>query len=89
MVHGTRDKAVLTGFARTTNHKNHQRHRTNQKHYADFQRNQLFIDQLTHFLQCIERRETPSIPLADGASSLATALAIKKSLVTGQAVALP
>jgi predicted dehydrogenase len=59
------------------------------EHYADFQRNQLFIDELTHFLGCIERREPPSISLADGASSLATALAIKRSLVTGGAIPLP
>lgn len=56
--------------------------------FAGFQRNQLFIDELTHFLQCIDRREPPSIPLADGASSLATALAIKQSLATGDPVPL-
>jgi predicted dehydrogenase len=58
------------------------------EHFAGFQRNQLFIDELSHFLGCIERGEPPSIPLADGASSLATALAIKQSLATGQAIAL-
>jgi predicted dehydrogenase len=56
------------------------------EHYADFQRNQLFIDEISHFLDCIKRNEVPSIPLADGASSLATALAIKESLATGQPV---
>jgi predicted dehydrogenase len=59
------------------------------EHYADFKRNELFIDELTHFLDCIARRQPPSIPLADGASSLATALAIKQSLITGRAIPLP
>jgi predicted dehydrogenase len=59
------------------------------EHYADFKRNQLFIDELTEFLDCVSRRSAPSIPLAAGASSLATALALKQSLATGEAVALP
>jgi predicted dehydrogenase len=57
--------------------------------FADFQRNQLFIDELNEFLRCIETRETPSISLADGISSLAIAVAIKQSIATGQAVSLP
>jgi predicted dehydrogenase len=59
------------------------------EHLADFKRNQLFIDEVTEFLDCAARRQSPSIPLADGVSSLATALAIKQSLATGQAVTLP
>jgi predicted dehydrogenase len=57
--------------------------------FSDFQRNQLFIDETAHFLDCVERNVPTSIPLADGASSLATALAIKQSIATGQAVSVP
>jgi predicted dehydrogenase len=73
------EQLTVTTFDETGKASSHQ-------HFADFQRNQLFIDELTHFLGCIERRQPSSIPLAEGASSLATALAIKQSLATGQAV---
>jgi predicted dehydrogenase len=57
--------------------------------FAGFQRNELFLDELRHFIHCVEHGETPCIPLRDGASSLATALAIKQSLATGEVVSLP
>jgi len=55
-------------------------------HFSSFERNQLFLDEVKHFLHCVERHEAPCIPLADGASSLAVALAIKQSLATGRVV---
>lgn len=54
----------------------------------DFQRNQLFLDEMTHFLACLEGREAPSVTIRDGARSLAIALAAKESIATGQVVDL-
>jgi predicted dehydrogenase len=56
--------------------------------YPDFRRNQLFLDEMSHFLGCLEGRETPRVTFRDGAHSLTMALAAKESLETGQAVDL-
>jgi predicted dehydrogenase len=61
---------------------------TNRESYPDFKRNRLFIDELTHFLDCVVHRNPPEISFADGVSSLATALAIKESLATGQPISI-
>ena len=58
------------------------------KSFADFERNQLFLDELKHFLACIDGQETPLVSLRDGARSLRMALAAKESLATGRAVEL-
>ena len=57
--------------------------------FPDFQRNQLFIDQLNHFLACVRGGESPLVGLMDGAQSLRMALAAKESLATGRIVELP
>jgi predicted dehydrogenase len=54
--------------------------------FDNFQRNQLFIDQTTHFLDCVEGRARPLVSLEDGISSLRMALAARQSLATGQIV---
>jgi predicted dehydrogenase len=54
--------------------------------FENLQRNQLFLDEMNHFLACIEGRETPIASLHDGAQSLRIALAAKESLVSGRLV---
>ena len=58
------------------------------KFYEGFDRNQLFVDEIQHFLACIERQEKPLVSIGDGAQSLQIALAAKQSLSTGQQVEL-
>ena len=53
-----------------------------------FERNQLFLEEMTHFLACLEGRETPRVSVRDGARSLAIALGAKQSIETGQVVDL-
>jgi predicted dehydrogenase len=53
-----------------------------------FERNDLFVSELSHFLDCVEHRSRPLVDLAEGFASLRIALAIKESLTTGAAVAL-
>jgi predicted dehydrogenase len=51
--------------------------------YAEFARNQLFEDELRHFLGCVEGGAEPSVSLAAGAESLAVALSILESQASG------
>jgi predicted dehydrogenase len=57
-------------------------------HIDNFERNQMFLDELKHFLNCVERRQQPIVTLQDGATSLRTALAAKESIATGRVVQL-
>jgi predicted dehydrogenase len=54
--------------------------------YRDLPRNRLFEDELSHFLDCVERAEAPNVSLASGAESLAVALAILESQSSGMPV---
>ena len=53
-----------------------------------FERNQLFLEEMRHFLACVEGDETPRVSIRDGARSLMIALAAKQSIETGQVVDL-
>lgn len=61
---------------------------TESSSHPGFERNQLFLDEMTHFLACVDGRETPRVSIRDGARSLAIALAAKESIATGRAVEL-
>ncbi len=52
--------------------------------YSDFQRNELFINQLKHFFECTEAKKECLVSAEDGTMSLKMALAAKASLNSGQ-----
>lgn len=54
----------------------------------NFDRNNLFLDQARHFLDCVANRTRPVVDFADGLESLRMALAIKQSLATHRPVEL-
>jgi predicted dehydrogenase len=54
--------------------------------FAGFERNQLFVDELRHFLECVKTRSKPIVDLHDGLQSLRMALAAKKSMLTREPV---
>jgi len=56
--------------------------------FEGFARNELFLAELRHFLDCIGGRAAPLVSLRDGAQSLRMAMAAKASLETGQVVSL-
>ncbi len=56
--------------------------------WENFDRNQLFLDQLRHFLDCVETRRKPVVDLQDGIWSLRMALAAKESIAAGRAIEL-
>ena len=53
---------------------------------AEYPRNQLFLDEIRHFLACMAGQASPTVSLRDGLESLRIAEAIKTSLTTGQIV---
>ena len=55
---------------------------------VDFDRNQLFVDELRHFLDCLDGTAAPCVPLADGLVSLRLACAALDSMTRGRAVVL-
>jgi predicted dehydrogenase len=55
---------------------------------AGFDRNQLFLEETRHFLECVEKRTRPVVDLRNGLESLRVALAAKESIATGKVVAL-
>ncbi len=57
--------------------------------FADFQRNQLFLDELQQFLLCLKGQQTPLVSLQEAAESLRMALAARQSLERGRVVELP
>lgn len=57
--------------------------------FDGFERNELFLDEMRHFLACIDGRQRSLVDVRAGAVSLEVALAVRRSLATGEAVGLP
>jgi predicted dehydrogenase len=51
------------------------------------ERNQIFLEELKHFLACIDGTETSRVTAREGARSLQVALAARESMTTGTIVA--
>jgi predicted dehydrogenase len=56
--------------------------------FADYPRNQMFIDEAKHFLACLSATETPAVPLVEAVAVLRLALAVKQAMRTHQRVEL-
>jgi hypothetical protein len=54
--------------------------------FPDYQRNQMFLDEVAHFLGCLEGNESPAIPLSEGVLVLKIALLVKSAMQSGRAV---
>ena len=54
--------------------------------FADFQRNQMFVDEVRHFQACLAGTATPAVSLDDGIAVLRLALAVKEAVTTGRPV---
>ncbi|MFQ5957522.1 MAG: Gfo/Idh/MocA family protein [Candidatus Brocadiales bacterium] len=66
----------------------HSTHETFQVTAVDYDRNLMYIDELKHFVNCIQGREDPLISAMDGKKVLEIALAAKESARTKSVVAL-
>lgn len=56
--------------------------------FEGFERNQMFLDEMRHFLACVRGEQQPLVPVRDGAQSLRMALAARESMETGRTVQL-
>ena len=83
---GDSGKIVVDLRALTVDVFDGQGNRVEAKSYEGFQRNQLFLDELSCFLDCKHGKQTALVSLRDGAQSLRMALAAKESLATGKVV---
>jgi predicted dehydrogenase len=57
-------------------------------HFENFQRNDMFLDEIRHFVQALEGRPHSLVPIRDGLQSLRMALAAKQSLESRKIVSL-
>src|SRR5579871_1496167 len=55
---------------------------------AGWEPNQMYMDELRHFLRCLAREEEPTLDLFEGARVLQVALAAKESAATGRVISL-
>lgn len=85
---GDRGKVELDFLGLTVSHYDEEGKVLSSINFPYFQRNQLFIDELNHFLACIETGSSPTVTLRGGALSLQMALAAKESMHTGEVVKL-
>lgn len=58
------------------------------KKWPEFQRNEMFLEEVRQFLTSVENRKPGAVPLQDGLASLIMALAVKKSYSTGRIVSM-
>lgn len=56
--------------------------------FKNFDRNQLFLDEINHFLSCIKNKQKSLVSIHDGKQSLRMALMIKESIDTGKVIQL-
>lgn len=54
--------------------------------FDKFDRNQMFLDELNHFLSCIQNKQKSLVTVQDGSQSLKMALMIKESIQTGRII---
>jgi predicted dehydrogenase len=54
--------------------------------FSEFDRNQMFVDELKHFLACVRGEVAPAVDLREGMRSLMVSLAASESLRTGASV---
>lgn len=57
--------------------------------FPSFQRNDMFLQQMVHFIACVKGTDQAQVGLHDGMMSLHLALAAKQSLASGAEVILP
>jgi predicted dehydrogenase len=62
--------------------------RTELSEFARFDRNDMFMEEMKHFVACVRRTAAPVVSIAEGAGSLRVALAARESMDSRAVVAL-
>lgn len=86
---GDAGKVRYDYYTDTITYHNTQTQVTETYRFDKFDRNQMFIGELEHFLACIRGETTSLIDLREGVRSMHMALAAAESLRTGQSVEVP
>lgn len=61
---------------------------TEEYKFESFQRNEMFMEEIKDFIECVQEKKRPYITVEEGIKSLQIAIAIKDSLAHGQTVKL-
>jgi predicted dehydrogenase len=77
---GDKGKVQMDFFANTVTHFREDGAIAKHWDFTGFERNQMFMDEIQHFLSCIDAGTTPCVTVREGAQSLRMALAAKESL---------
>lgn len=85
---GDKGKVLLDLIGLNLTHYDHDGNVVTHADFSGFERNQLFIDQTRHFLECVRTGGNPGVTLRGGAQSLRMAMAAKQSIETGEVVML-
>jgi len=85
---GDKGKVEVDFIALTVMHYGSNGELISNQNFSAFERNQLFVDELKHFLSCIKKKIDPCITVSDGALSLRIAMAVKKSMQSGEVIKL-
>jgi predicted dehydrogenase len=54
--------------------------------FPDYRRNQMFVEEVDHFLNCLDGTVQPITPMSQGVLVLKIALAVKESMQTGRTI---
>ncbi len=58
------------------------------RRFDDFERNQMFVSELQHYLDCLKGKASPAVSLRDGRKSLQIGLASARSMEEGAVVSV-
>ena len=58
-------------------------------YFDGFERNQMYYDELKHFISCLHRKEKPTVGLTDARKTLEIALMAKQSSLDGKEYTFP
>lgn len=83
---GTDGKITWDGLSHTLVIRRPDRKAPEVRRWEDFKRNEMFLRQAACFLECLEGRAVAPVDLEGGRRSLKMALAIKRSMETGQVI---
>jgi predicted dehydrogenase len=85
---GEAGKARFDYYAQSLEFHDREARHVEVQRFDKFDRNQMFIDELKHFLACINGDASPAVDLRAGARSVKVASAAARSLRTGRAIEL-
>ncbi|HEX3230634.1 MAG TPA: Gfo/Idh/MocA family oxidoreductase, partial [Pyrinomonadaceae bacterium] len=85
---GDTGKVLYDYHANTVEHHSTEPRTVTVHRFDDFDRNKMFLDELSHFLECLKGEAAPMVDLRGAKSSMRIAQAALESLASGRSVEL-